>query len=92
METEIPPSIGGLYSASLPTASIYAHAFSGRYWLPGGSDGKEPACDAGDLRMTRVQSLGRKDPLEEEMAAHSSVLAWEIPWTEESGGLQSMGS
>ena len=41
---------------------------------------------------TRVQSLGREDPLEKEMATHSSTLAWEIPWTEEPGGLQSMGS
>ena len=39
-----------------------------------------------------VQSLGREDPLEEEMATHSSILAWRIPWTEEPGGLQSMGS
>ena len=39
-----------------------------------------------------VQSLGREDPLEEEMAPHSSILAWRIPWTEEHGGLQSMGS
>ena len=39
-----------------------------------------------------VQSLDREDPLEEEMATHSSILAWEIPWTEEPGGLQSMGS
>ena len=39
-----------------------------------------------------VQSLGREDPLEREMATHSSILAWELPWTEESGGLQSMGS
>ena len=38
-----------------------------------------------------VQSLGRKDPLEEGMAAHSSVLAWRIPWAEETGRLQSMG-
>ena len=38
-----------------------------------------------------VRSLGREDPLEKEMAAHSSILAWEIPWTEEPGGLQSMG-
>ena len=36
--------------------------------------------------------LGQKDPLEEEMAPHSSILAWRIPWTEEPGGLQSMGS
>ena len=39
-----------------------------------------------------VPSLDRKDPLEEGMAAHSSILAWRIPWTEESGGLWSMGS
>ena len=39
-----------------------------------------------------VQSLGREDPLEEEMAAHCSVLAWRIPWTEEPGGLQPLGS
>ena len=41
---------------------------------------------------TRVQSLGWEDPLEKEMATHSSILAWEIPWTEKLGGLQSMGS
>ena len=40
---------------------------------------------------TQVQSLGWKDPLEEEMSTHSSILAWEIPWTGEPGGLQSMG-
>ena len=40
---------------------------------------------------TWVQSLGQEDPLEEERAAHSSILAWRIPWTEEPGGLQSMG-
>ena len=39
-----------------------------------------------------VRSLGRKDPVEEEMATHSSILAWKIPWTEKLGGLQSMGS
>jgi len=39
-----------------------------------------------------VQSLGGEDPLEKEMTTHSSILAWEIPWTEEAGGLQSMGS
>ena len=40
---------------------------------------------------TQVQSLGWKDPLEKEMATHSSILAWRISWTEEPGGLQSMG-
>ena len=39
-----------------------------------------------------VRSLGQEYPLEEEMATHSSILAWRIPWTEETGGLQSMGS
>ena len=43
------------------------------------------------MQETHVQSLGWEDPLEEEMATCSSILAWEIPWTEEHGGLQSMG-
>ena len=51
---------------------------------------KEPACSVGDAD-TWVQSLGQEDPLEEAMATHSSSLAWKIPWTEEPGGLQSMG-
>ena len=94
--------------------------------FPGGSDGKESVCNAGDpgsilgseslgvgsehqylkflrcnwaslvaqmvkrlpaMQETRVQSLGWEDPLEKEMATHSSILAWEIPWTEEPGGL-----
>ena len=40
---------------------------------------------------TRVRSLGQEDPLEKEMAIHSSIIAWKIPWTEEPGRLQSMG-
>ena len=44
------------------------------------------------MRETWVRSLGREDPLEKEMAIHSSTLAWEIPWKEEPGRLQSMGS
>ena len=43
------------------------------------------------MRETWVQSLGREDPLEKEMATHSSILAWRIPWMEELGGLQSTG-
>ena len=43
------------------------------------------------MQETWVRSLGGKDPLEEKMATHSSILAWKIPWTEEPGGLQSMG-
>ena len=52
--------------------------------FPGGSDGRESACSAGDP--------GWEDPLEKGMATHSSILAWRIPWTEEPGGPQSMGS
>ena len=55
--------------------------------LPGSSDGKDlPA-----VWETGVQSLGWEDPLENRMATHSSILARGIPWTEETGGLQSMG-
>ena len=55
--------------------------------FPGGSDSKESACNPGSL----VWSPGQEDPLEKGLATCSSVLAWEIPWTEEPGGLQSMG-
>ena len=44
-----------------------------------------------ETEETQVRSLGQEDSLEKEMATHSSVLAWKIPWTEEPGGLQSMG-
>ena len=44
------------------------------------------------MQETKVRSLSQEDPLAKDMAAHSSILAWEIPWTEEPGGLQSMGS
>ena len=54
----------------------------------GGSEFKTSACNAGDLGSI----LGWEDPLEKEMATHSSILAWRIPWTEEPGGLQSTGS
>ena len=56
--------------------------------FPGGSDGKESVCKVGYL----VGSLDQEDPLEEEMATNSSILAWKIPWMEEPGRLQSMGS
>ena len=44
------------------------------------------------MQEMQVQSLDQENPLEKEMATHSSILAWEIPWTEKPGGLQSMGS
>ena len=56
--------------------------------FPGGSNGKESAWSAGEPSSIP----GREDPLEKGMATHSSILAWTIPWTEELGGLQSMGS
>ena len=56
--------------------------------FPGGSDGKESACNARDP----CSIPGSGSPLEKGVAAHSSILAWRIPWTEEPGGLQSMGS
>ena len=56
--------------------------------FPSGSDGKESACNPGD--MGSILGLGRS--LEKGMATHFSILAWRIPWTEEPGRLQSMGS
>ena len=56
--------------------------------LPSGSEVKNPPA----MQETLFRSLGGEDPLEEEMSTHSSMLAWEIPWAYESGGLQSMGS
>jgi len=47
--------------------------------------------NAGDLRDIKVRFLDRKDPLEKNMATHSSILTWRIPWTEEPAGLQSIG-
>ena len=56
--------------------------------FPSGSAVKNPSANAGDAGWL----LSQEDKLKEEMATHSSILAWEIPWTEEPGGLQSMGS
>ena len=57
--------------------------------FPGGSAVKN---NLSAMHEMRVQSLGGEDPLEKEIATHSNSLAWEIPWTAEPGGLQSMGS
>ena len=56
--------------------------------FPHSSVGKESAA----MQETQVRFLGWEDPLEKKMATHSSILAWRIPWTQEPGGLQSMGS
>ena len=59
-------------------------------WVEWASRRKESTCNAGE--ETQVRTLGGEDPLEKEMATHSSILAWRIPWTEEPRGLPAMGS
>ena len=67
--------------------SIWPRKVVAQNSFPRSSDGKEPACNAGDLGSI----LGQEDPLEKEMATHSSILAWRILWTKEAGGLQATG-
>ena len=72
------------------SANTFGRAHSSIRGFPGGSVGKDLPANAGDARdVGLIPGSGRS--LEEEMATHSSVLAWRIPWTEEPGGLQSMG-
>ena len=73
-------------------ARIPTQAFLVPRWFPGAVVKNLPA-NAGDAWYADmwVQSLSQEDPLEEEMATHSNILAWKIPWTEEPGGLQSLG-
>ena len=69
---------------------LYSHKYTLRtdqLGVPGGPMAKTPSA----MQETRLRSLGWQDPLEKEMATHSSILAWRIPWTEEPGGLQSTG-
>ena len=74
---------------SLPVHLFHAHLAPSHLKLgfPGGSDGKESACNMGNTGLI----LEKEDPLEKEIATHSSILAWRIPWLEELSGLQSMG-
>ena len=67
---------------------IYTHIYTYIWGFPGGSVVKSLLA----MQEMLVRSLGQEDPLEKEIATHSSILAWEIPWTEKPGGLQSMGS
>ena len=62
------------------------------YGLPRWTVVQNPPANTGDARDVGFLFMGREDPLEEEMATHSSIFAKKIPWIEESGGLQSMGS
>ena len=66
-------------------ALFLAYKISGLPWWLSGKRTHLP------MQETQVQFLGREDPREKEMATHSNILAWRIPWTEEPGGLQSMG-
>ena len=76
--------------------AIYLHSYSfletplGKPGFPSSSEIKNPPAMRG-TQAAPVQSLSQEDPLEEEMVTHSSILAWEISWTEETGGLQYMG-
>ena len=77
--------ISVLFSVCLLSFSVHLLSFSG---LPWWLSGKRLCLSRQEMW---VQSLGQEDPSEEGMATHSSILAWRIPWTEEPGGLQSMG-
>ena len=82
-------SLSPSFAISLSFLNFFSVCFYLRPRSPRWLSGKESTCWCGRLW---VQTLGQEDPLEEEMAVHSSILAWEIPWTEEPGRLQSMGS
>ena len=73
---------------SLPNV-LFKHICVLKYRLPQCSGEESTAMQ--ESQEMQVRSLGRADPLEEDMATHSSILAWRIPWTEESGKLQSIG-
>ena len=75
-------------SLSPGVCSDNGHEFEQTLGFPGGSDVKNLSA----MRETQLRSLGQEDPLEKGMTTHSCILAWRIPWTEEPGGLQSMGS
>ena len=82
----IPPSHSSSWSQSPRLGSLcYIAVYTSYFGLPWWLSGKEP------MQETWIQSPGWEDPLEREMATHSSIPAWKISWTEESGGLQSMG-
>ena len=67
-------------------------AFAQHYACQGASLVAQMVKNLPAVQETWVRSLGREDPLEKGMSTHSNILAWRIPWTEEPGGLQSMGS
>ena len=89
-----------LYYSSIPAQSACAQWLRWERWistkhklhLPTGSLVAQTVKRLSTMQETRVRSLGWEDPMEKEMAIHSSTIAWKIPWTEEPGRLQSMGS
>ena len=83
--------ITGLSCASLLTYGFFS-VVNTTIGLPGPSHSKESAWNAEDLQEMSIRPLGWEDPLEKVMAIHSSILTWRVPWTEEPGGLQFMGS
>ena len=85
---EFPSLTTHVMSATLMLSSLCTLCFFKPLSCSCGSDGKESASNAGDPGSI----LSQEDPLEKGMATHSSILAWRIPWIEELGGLQSMGS
>ena len=94
LDPQVESSHNGLFSVpernQTSSHVLSACSLASLHWwgFPGGSDGKASV----SMRETQVRSLGREDPLEKEMAIHFSTIAWRIPWTEEPGRLQSMGS
>ena len=85
----LPHTGRGLLPASEPLLRVWP-CLEG---FPSSSGGKASACNAEDWVQSLIRKVpGREGPLEKEMATHSSILAWRIPWTEEPGGLESMGS
>ena len=92
----IPPALHALDPSLLappqpyPVEEYFTVAYKNRRAFPIAQQVKNPPAMQ-EVQEIWVQSLGQEDPLEYEMATHSSILAWNIPWTEEPGGLQSMG-
>ena len=81
---------GYFINISWGTIKAIAFHYEKARGFPDGTSGKEPTCQCRRHKEIRVRSLGRKDTLEEGTATHFSILAWKIPWKEESGRLQSM--
>ena len=81
--------LGSLWPSTSPICvSVIAYSL---HLFPSGSVGKESSCHE-EMLKTQVPSLSQENPMEKGMASHSGILAWRIPWTEEPGGLQFMGS